>query len=373
MLSSTSDAMPSRQIEGCRGQALLNLRVVRGPLPVSASRTILDEYNRQTCSQIPFDEFVHWTQNSPRGPALHGILETCDGQIVGHQCLLPMAAQFGQKQFVLAKSEYTFLNEEFRSTKIVGHEHSRQPTHLIASRRLLEEGESMGWDPTLICTLPFLYRWARTIGCQALEFPVFECLLVLKPWDAAKQTLNLASWQRAALGITGIAQSVGWKPALRLARSRSSLKSILIHQECADRDAGELLTYFQDGESLRWRYPNGQYERIAAGSGVDDYLILKSGSQDGYLRVCQWSLPPSEPRTQLLLDLARHAEQKNAFGLRWAIYGTSGESRNMVNKMRKLGFLCARRVRTLLIRSSEKRFLDSRNWDLSDSMFSFHH
>lgn len=353
-------------------KSLLNLALVRGPLPEVASRTIIEEYNRRTNSQIPFEAFLHWTQSSPSGPALHAILETQEGRIVGHQCLFPIRARFGGIPLVAAKSEYTFLNEDYRSAKIAGFEQSARPTHLIASKLLYERGEMLGWSPILISTLPFLYRWARTVGCQAVEIPVTECLLVLKPWHAAKRTLNLVSWQRAALGIAGVAQTLGWRPALLFSEHKSPLRRIPIPQECAHQTNGTL-SYFQDSETLQWRYPNDQYEKIAVGDGSDGYLVLKSGSQDGYLRVCQWNLPPSEPRFRLLLSLARHAEKKEALGVRWAVYGTNEEARRLVSRMRKLGFLCARRVRTLLIRSGESKFLEAPSWNLNDSFFSFHH
>ena len=60
-------------------------------------------------------------------------------------------------------------------------------------------------------------------------------------------------------------------------------------------------------------------------------------------------------------------------GVRWAVYGTGKNARQLVSKMRKLGFLCAERTRTLLIRSKENRFLEAANWRLNDAIFSFHH
>lgn len=373
MISSVPDVAPSPKINDREEQALLNFRLVRGNLPLSSSRIILDEYNRQTSSRIPFREFIHWTQNSPAGPALHGILETQDDQIVGHHCLLPIPARFGEKQLVVAKSEYTFLNEEYRTAKILGHEKSRQLTHLIASRLLLEHGDAIGWSPILISTLPFLFRLARTVGTTALQVPVYECLLVLKPVDAAKRTLNLLHWQRAVLGMTGVAQSLVWKPTLSLSEKSKSLQTFPIDRECASRKSEDVLTFFQDRETLRWRYFNDQYQKVAVDTNPQDYVIIKSGSEDGYVRVCQWNLSADEPGLALLFGLIRLAEQKNALGLRWAVYGTDENARKMVSRMRRLGFLCARRTRTMLIRTKESRFLEAANWDLNDAMFSFHH
>jgi hypothetical protein len=294
---------------------------------------------------------------------------------VGHQCLLPIPARFNRTRLTAAKSEYTFLDERYRAAKIAGQETSARPTHLIASRLLLEAGEEMGWSPALICTLPFLHRWARTVGCTVLDIPVVECLLVLKPWTAAKHTLNLQTWQRAVLGMTGVVQTIGWAPATFLAGKSYQLQRIPIDLDCSGGRAvqDDSLSFFQDRESLLWRYPNGQYEKLAVGHNSSHYLILKSGSQDGYLRVCQWNLPDGGPGAGLVRDLVCHAQQKNAFGLRWAVYGTSRNAATLVSRMRNLGFLCARRTRTLLIRSTEKQLLNPGYWGLADSMFSFHH
>jgi hypothetical protein len=58
-------------------------------------------------------------------------------------------------------------------------------------------------------------------------------------------------------------------------------------------------------------------------------------------------------------------------GVRWSVYGDDEGSAKLVEHMRMLGFLRARRVRTLLIHTEDKQFLDAVKWNLTDAMFSF--
>ncbi len=72
---------------------MLNLRIVRGPLQEHENEAILSEYNRLAKAVIPMNEFVHWVQKTPLGPAWHALLETDEKRIVGHTSLIPLAAE----------------------------------------------------------------------------------------------------------------------------------------------------------------------------------------------------------------------------------------------------------------------------------------
>jgi hypothetical protein len=131
------------------------------------------------------------------------------------------------------------------------------------------------------------------------------------------------------------------------------------------------LSFFQDQDSLAWRYPEGQYERIDAETIGGGDVIVKYGSGSRYLRICQWRLNSELPPPALIARLVHMAREQQALGVRWAIYGKDATSAALLRRLRNLGFLCARRVRTLLINTADQQFLDPNSWSLTDAMFSF--
>jgi hypothetical protein len=131
------------------------------------------------------------------------------------------------------------------------------------------------------------------------------------------------------------------------------------------------LGLFEDLDSLRWRYFEEQYLRLAFDAAPGDYVIAKHGSADRYLRVCQWRLSTAESAGDLVGALVREAEKDNALGARWAVYGDDLISKALVSAMRKRGFLCTRRVRTLMLHSKWPEFLEAENWNVNDSLVSF--
>src|SRR5271166_5179158 len=145
---------------------MLNLRMLRGPLTRTENSAILEQYNRLTTARIPIEEFEHWVQNGPEGPAWHAILETDERQIVGHTSFLPFRSNGNGKKMTPAKSEYTFLREEFRATRIRGFEKSGKPTWLIFADQLHKRCTSEGWGPLFVSTTPVLHRFFASIGCQ---------------------------------------------------------------------------------------------------------------------------------------------------------------------------------------------------------------
>jgi hypothetical protein len=58
-------------------------------------------------------------------------------------------------------------------------------------------------------------------------------------------------------------------------------------------------------------------------------------------------------------------------GVRWAVYDDGPVSVELVSRMRKHGFLCAPRVRTVMIHTKLPEFLAPAMWHVNDSMFSF--
>jgi hypothetical protein len=344
------------------------LRIVRGPLEPHENQSILSQYNGLASANIPMREFLRWVQESPEGPAWHAILETNDGEIVGHTSLFPFRATHGGRTLVAAKSEYSFIREEFRSSKIRGFEQSGRLKNLIYIDELFRRCRAEGWSPLLISTSSSFHRVFRSIGCYPVHFPVWECLLVLRPYEAGWKTPNLRRWQRVALCGAGIVQSTAWAAGSIFSRKRSDIRLLPAAERTMDHPE-QSLSFFQDESSLEWRYMTGQYDRLATeGEGGAD-LIVKQGSTSRYLRVCQWRLHAGPPA--LIAKLVEMARRQKALGVRWAVYGEDAESARLVQRLRSLGFLCARRVRTLLINTADQQFLEPTAWNLNDAMFSF--
>src|SRR5262249_53527343 len=117
------------------------------------------------------------------------------------------------------------------------------------------------------------------------------------------------------------------------------------------------LSFFEDPASLQWRYQQDQYTRLAVHSAPDDYLIAKRGSKDRYLRVCQWKLRSEKTVSSLIQSLVRQAKEDHAIGVRWAVYQNGSDSAQLVRQLRHHGFLCASRVRTMMVHAKDERFI----------------
>lgn len=345
---------------------MLNLRLVRGPLEQRQNEQILKEYNRLTSSQIPMNEFLHWIQDSPDGPAWHAILETDEGEIASHSCLIPVRLMWREKQITAAKSEYSFILEEFRGMKIRGFEHSTRLKNLTIIDELFRHCESVGWGPLLISTSAAVHRLYRSVGCYPLNFSVWECLFILRPWRAAWRTPNLSRLQRLLLFFSGVLQRLVWS-IISLFSPAEKLFPVKVGEVPSEDATG----FFVDSDSRRWRYPERQYEVLALDAKCWEHIAVKKATADTYLRVCDWRHRAGEIAFSAASPLIAMAESQKALGVRWAVYGNDQEAAKTVRSLRRFGFLCVRRVRTLLIYSKEKEFLQPKNWSLTDAFFSF--
>lgn len=349
--------------------ALMTLRIEKGPLAPAENEAILAHYNRLTSSRIPMNEFLHWVQKSPEGPAWHAILESEDSQLVGHCALIPFRTFYQGAHIVAGKAEYAFILEQYQSAKIRGFESLSKPRNAIMTRQLFEHCRANGFNLMLISTNPAGQRSLWSVGASTLEIPVWECLLVLHPWRAAKNTPNLKPWQRGVLFSVGALQRAGWfLPGL----NRKGLHEVEVHPaETASSiaDPGRLC-FFEDSPSHSWRFGNQEYGKLIARSG-SGHLIFKKGARDRYLRVCQWQFNSKPPWFALISSLIDMAKGQNALGVRWAVYGRQPDSMELTRQMRRYGFLCAQRTRKLLVSSDQPDLLKAEQWKLNDAMFSF--
>ncbi|GAC1684533.1 MAG: hypothetical protein PVS2B2_23540 [Candidatus Acidiferrum sp.] len=349
---------------------MLNLRLARGPLVQSENEAILGEYNRLTSSQIPMQEFLRWIQSGPEGPAWHAILQSDEGEIVGHTSLIPLRGNWNGKRIVPAFSEYSYIREEFRTKKIRGFEELTRLKNVTLIDKLFRHCQSLGWGPLLISTSAAVHRLYRSVGCYPTNFPVWECLLVLRPWKAAVGTPNLSGSQRAVVFLGGVCQRMVWSPTAFFPSRSNGIRSVSTSDDALPNETNSL-SFFVDQDSLRWRYLEGQYERLLLDVEGREYAIVKKGSTDRYLRVCQWRLNSGQPSLALITHLIQMAQKQRALGVRWSVYGDDAASKAFISRVRWYGFLCAQRVRTLLICTKDEELLAPENWNLTDAMFSF--
>lgn len=348
---------------------MLNLRIVRGPLRGDENDAILREYNRLTVSRIPMDEFVNWVQKSPAGPAWHAILETDERRIVGHTSLFPFRTEYRELQLIPAKSEYSFLHEHFRKEKIRGFEKASRAAFVVLLDQLFQHCQREGWGPIFASTNEKNQAFTRRVGLQPAAFLVWECLFVLRPLNAARNTPNLSQRQRALLFGGGISQRALWTLARIALAGVNGVRPVGVSDEPLEWDHNRL-SFFEDAESLRWRYLDGQYVRFSFAAAPRDFLIAKKGAADRYLRVCQWRIQTPVSARSLIISLLREAAAEGALGVRWAVYDDP-RSEDIIRQVRRLGFLCARRTRTVMVHKKDSEFLSPAMWKMNDSLFSF--
>jgi hypothetical protein len=349
---------------------MMNLAIVRGPLEVRKYETILEQYNQLTMSRIPMREFLHWIQDGVEGPAWHAVLENEKSEVVGHSAIIPFRGSCKGRKIVAGKAEYAFIREEYQAAKIRGLEHVGKPRNAVMIQQLFLRWQEEGHGPLLTSTSAVGRRLLSGVGCSIVQFPVMECLLILRPLDAARMTPNIARWQRATLNIAGVLQKTAWTTARFLAHKSENIRLAPICQPFPAEDSDQV-SFFEDVQSLKWRYLEDQYDRLALDADSDQYVVVKKGSAGRYLRVCQWQLAAGQPSFQLIAKLVRMAREQNALGVRWGVYGCDNVSASLSRRLRGFGFLCAQRSRSVLIYSKEQEFLSADKWKLRDAMFSF--
>lgn len=331
---------------------------------------ILREYNRLTASNIPLEEFVHWVQKGPAGPAWHALLQTEEGRVVGHTSLIPLCTAYGGPQFIPAKSEYSFTHEDFRSTPIRNFETVKRAKFLILVDQLFLHGLEQGWGPYFVSTATANHPLSRRVGCRPVEFPLWECLLILRPFKAASHTQNVSRQQRVVLLAAGSAQRAAWSAASRIFRHSNGLRSLAVASQEIIPNSNRI-ALFEDADSLKWRYLEGQYVALGLDGTPGEYLIVKRGSEERYLRVCQWHLTSASSLRSILFALVRLAKNDRAIGIRWAVYDENEGAAELAARLRALGFIRARRIRTMMVHAKSPEFLTPSKWKINDSFFSF--
>ena len=349
---------------------MLNMRIIRGPLEEREYSAILTEYNRLTLANIPMKEFLRWVQDSPERPAWHGILETDEGRVVGHTSVLPVRAGFQDRWLVSGMSEYSFVHEDFRKIKIKGMEGVSRPTFIILLDHLFQHCIKQGYEPIFASTNEKNQIFTRKVGLRPAEFPLRECLLALRPLAVARHTPNLHSKQRAALLAVGIAQKALWTALRPFPPKNLGLHAVPIGSEtlCLDQ---QRLSFYEEQQSLKWRFIAEQYVLYMLDQTPRDYVIVKRGRADRYLRVCQYRLSSANSARPLVHALLEQARADDAIGIRWAVYDEGAKTEELVAKLRRLGFLCARRTRIVMVHKDFPAYLQPTTWRMTDTHFCF--
>jgi len=348
---------------------MLDLRIVRSPLTDSENGQILSEYNRLTKARIPLREFEHWVQKGPAGPAWHAILQTAESRIVGHTSLIPLKTSYSHDRLIPAKSEFSFVHENFRSSKINGFERGRIK-FLVIVNELFAHGIKQGWGPYFVSTAEANHPLSRRVGCKTAEFPLTECLLIRNATGAARETPNLSRKQRASLFAVGLGHKLTWMGNRVFSNGAGKVQPASIDSGgvCPVTDR---LSFFEDADSLRWRYFEEQYLRFSFEGSSEDYAIVKRGEADRFARVVQWRIRRADRARSLVSTLVCLAEKDKALGLRWAVYNNDPFAETLVRLLRKRGFLCVPRVRTLMLHSQVTAYTEAAAWNVNDSLVSF--
>jgi hypothetical protein len=349
---------------------MLNMRIIRGPLGEGEYSAILADYNRLTLANIPMKEFLRWVQDSPEGPAWHAILETDEGRIVGHTSVLPVRAGFQDRWLMSGMSEYSFLHEDFRKIKIKGMEGVSRPTFIIILDHLFQHCIKQGYEPIFASTNEKNQIFTRKVGLRPAEFPLRECLLALRPVAAARHTPNLESKRRAALLAVGIAQKALWTVLHAFSSKNLGIRAVPIGSEALCLDQARL-SFYEEKESLQWRFIPEQYLLYMLDQAPGDYLIVKRGRADRYLRVCQYRLSSANSVRPIVHTLLEQARADDAIGIRWAVYDEGAGTEELVAELRGLGFLCARRTRIVMVHKDFPAYLQPSAWRMSDTHFCF--
>ncbi len=347
---------------------MLSLSIVRGPLEDALNAAILQDYTDLTGATVSPQNFQRWTQESPAGPALHAILQTEDGQLAGHCCLFPIPMALGAERITIAKAEYFFVRSEFRKQAVRGPEKSIKPAAVLLLEDLYRSGSQYGWSWYLVSAPAEVAPLHRMAGCRKLSISLTECLLTFRPWMAAVNTPNVGASQRAALGMAGAVQRLFWAVPRK---SNGGVRQVLVDAECSNGAKPDRVSLPSQPEFLSWRYGTSEFLRLRPEGSQGLGLIAKRGSNREYLRVCQSSSDLEKQNTKELLNsVAEIALREKSLGVRWALYDDAVSESPLVPTLRKMGFLCARRERTIYVRPVASE-LQPPGWQLQDSLFCF--
>jgi hypothetical protein len=355
---------------------VLDLHLVRGPLRSADADAVLRAYNHLALADVRPDNFERWLCHGPAGAAAHALLRTPTGDIVAHYCLFPFPMDLFGQRVTAAKGEYLFVMPAYRRASVSGFEAAGQMPAIVLLKQLYHYvSEELQWDPVFLNAPPGVDALHRLCGAKPVDFPLTECLFIRRPWRSAISTPNLTKKQRLVMLAAGLLQSAllrGYQ--LKPWRRASSLQAVSVDQSLPMEPASGKVAFCWSPDYLRWRYPEDQFVAYQwMGSGTN-CLIARRGSSQHYLRVCTSRIAGSQVALRrLLLDLLAEAEKQGALGVRWAAYHHADLPGGFLRQLRRFGFLCVQRTRTILLLTRHPRLRDPAAWSMEDSLTAFEH
>ena len=352
---------------------MLELRLTRAPLDDATRSAVIGQFSRLVGRPVLDDDFRRWTERSPAGPALHALLTSAEGRVVGHCCLFPFPLYRDGQRLIGAKAEYFFVHEEFRRDQFRDLPESNQLPALRLLRELYRHGsEQLGWDPILISAAPEVAALHRFAGAFAVNFDLFECLLTLRPCRASRLTPNLSSVQRAAILLIGTCQSLAWGLLQGLFWHRGrDLRPLSDLETIRPRSDTCGMTFSLDAEFLSWRYPKSGFDLYELGSEAGTFLAATNSPRD-YLRVVDSNLDLEHVSIcSLIAGLIRQARRGRNLGVRWAVYDHPKLPQRLVSRLRSLGVFCARRKRQICVYTKDRDLASTARWQFSDMLVTF--
>jgi hypothetical protein len=130
--------------------------------------------------------------------------------------------------------------------------------------------------------------------------------------------------------------------------------------------------FCSDPDYLFWRYPEEGFRRFGFANRPNDFVITEQGSPQSYVRICQSNLDsPDFPILSLIVGLMGQARSSRALGVRWGVYDNGRPSEAVVNKLKRLGFICGRWQRRFLIYTRRDELADPSSWSFDDSLITY--
>jgi hypothetical protein len=350
---------------------MLDLQLVRGPLTSDPDyQTIIADFSRLSQqSPIPERLMRRWCTDSPAGPALHALLKTDDGKLVGHACVFPYPMEVAGRTVTGGKGEYLYVHKDFRRAAVRGMECRLPPSILMLRQLFGHASEQLGWDPILISPLPAAEAVLQSGGCRSAVFPYFHCLLIRRPWSACRFGPTRSVAKRVALLLVGLFQTSIWTVLRRLFLPlRRNFQPLPIHARFPSNGKLQKARFSSDPDYLAWRYPAEGFKRFGFANRLNASVIVQEGSPQRYLRVCQTNLDGLDfPVVSLIVGLMEQARSCQALGVQWIIYDHGGLPTAFVNKLRYLGFSCLRRQRKIMIYTRHPELADPSCWSFDHS------
>ncbi|MGH9687886.1 MAG: hypothetical protein ACRD5K_12425 [Candidatus Acidiferrales bacterium] len=241
-----------------------------------------------------------------------------------------------------------------------------KPAAVLLLENLYRSGSELDWNLYLVSAPADVAPLHRLAGCRKVVVSLTECLLTFRPWMAAANTPNIGARQRAILATAGALQRIVWALPRK---SNGGIREIEVDAPSTNGHTPQRIRLISEPDFLSWRYATSEFRRLRPEDSGKLGIIAKKGSNREYLRICQSSLDANKQNTKnLLTSLIEMALREKSLGVRWAVYDDGISEYHLLPMLRKMGFLCKKRERTIYVRANASES-KSADWQLEDSLF----